>query len=168
MKLTVLFIERSNMLELLRMMKINFWKVEDVTDEQEKLSYDLIYHRAVQRFKIITTLSVTSAVFFYLGRFFSDWRPIADNLPFESYMAPGVPYYILFCFEALVGFRLVLPILALDVLMLSIMTLTEVQFKMLNKRLRSIFDFDDGVRNKCQIIHDRIRRCYDHHSFLMR
>ncbi|VEN41315.1 unnamed protein product, partial [Callosobruchus maculatus] len=58
--------------------------------------------------------------------------------------------------------------LAFDMMFMTILTYTRVQFEILNKELKGIFDAELSNEKALQRFKSRMRACIEHHDFLMR
>nr|XP_023019279.1 uncharacterized protein LOC111508090 [Leptinotarsa decemlineata] len=112
-------------------------------------------------------MTTISSINFCIGRFLIDKRRIGNNLPFEAYIPECVPFEVLFVYQCLIAFLLVISMFAMDILILTIITLMAIQFEVLNRAIVKIFeDMPNSCEDYCSI-KMRLKKYNDHHTFLM-
>ncbi|CAH1999455.1 unnamed protein product [Acanthoscelides obtectus] len=89
-----------------------------------------------------------------------------EELVYQSYRPPWLPYPILLFQQIIVGSLCTLgAMLPVDFLFMSIVTLTTVQYKILNVELRQLFDIEDTAQRK-QLLKKKIGEYVRHHAYL--
>lgn len=163
-----MFVGKTNFLRIFVMIKEKFWKIDNLQNHKIKRTC-LEFQKSVKlRSQVFIALSCVSASFFFLSRYITNRRQIGENLPFPTYVPSFVPFHILFLVEAIVGYQVMFSILAMDVVILTALTLAAIQFKMLSLELENMF-VDSGTEghNKVEMFRNRILRCNEHHNLLL-
>ncbi|KAG5885620.1 hypothetical protein JTB14_006166 [Gonioctena quinquepunctata] len=166
-KLTNLFLKRSQLLDILDSMGTHFWKFEDVQDPEGRSSFVENSRSLIRKFYSYVVISGVSTFVFATGRLIIDRRRIGNNLPYESFIPLGVPFELLFIYESIVGCVLVISIFSMDMLVFTIISLTATQFDLLNKAVMNVFSGKSSPGQEDLMIRERIRKYHEHHFFLI-
>lgn len=158
-----MFFKRKKLLKLLDSLHSESWSADSFEDNEEFVSSLKSLKLTYQLYVVLTATCSSS---FYLERYVTDGRKLAFNLPFFTYWPQFVPFHVLLAYEVLVGYALVIPIFSMDVLMLTILSLTDVQFRLLNRECTNMFSRSEKMETGLTV--EKIRRCNEHLSFLLR
>nr|XP_023023947.1 uncharacterized protein LOC111512084 [Leptinotarsa decemlineata] len=86
-----------------------------------------------------------------------------NTLPFDCYVPSWLGYYWVLIYQELVSMNtIMLPVLAMDYFFMTTVRLTQVQFKILNEKVKRIFNNDGND------IDTNIKECVKYHNFLLR
>ncbi|KAJ8967750.1 hypothetical protein NQ314_002629 [Rhamnusium bicolor] len=163
-KLSALFYKRSNIHDLLTRMKNQFWKIEDIEDEELKSSHMHTLKSLKDRFHLFNILCIITTFSFTCRTFILD----GDFLAFDSYRPEWISFYLLLLYESLVFVvGIYFPVLGTDMFMMSLLTLTQAQFKLLNHEIKKIFNAQTKMEEDMEIVNKRIRKYVDQHNFLL-
>lgn len=144
-------------------MEDRFWKLEDIVlSASEKDYFQQSYKKMRIAFHmLIFFCSLNSGCACFQTFFLED-----DILAFICYQPEWMSFYTLWFVQALVMvFSIIVPIVCLDVSLMTLLTLTQIQFKLLNKEVENIFN--DSVTFWGKNTEWRIRRVIRHHVFLL-
>nr|UTN00927.1 odorant receptor [Semanotus bifasciatus] len=159
-KLTVLFLRKSQVCDLLERMEHLFWKIEDIENLDRRRPHLKYLENLKNVCRVFTSICATTTLAFIL-------RPIflhGSYLTFDTYNPEWIPYYALWLFESMVFVTGIwFPVSGLDIIMLSILMLTKLQFRLLNEELTELFDSEADMKN----VDQRIGKCVRHHAFLI-
>ncbi|CAH1109664.1 unnamed protein product [Psylliodes chrysocephalus] len=88
---------------------------------------------------------------------------------YTKYKPDYVPRYFFLILEDIACTAALLSMLCLDVVILTLLMMTEVQFQILNNKLSNLFHFDSGKEVYYQqVLHKRIKEYVDHQNFLIK
>nr|CAI5847037.1 unnamed protein product [Callosobruchus analis] len=145
-------------------MRKRFWSIEDYSYPLLKKEYFEVSHSLRKECISYVGMMLLCATVFCYGRIIQDGQKVADNMLFKSYIPKFVNFWILFTWEHIPASGLVVLELSLDVIVLNILTMTKLQFKILRYEFENIF-YDDHGKNRD--IRLKIKKCCDHHTFLL-
>ncbi|KAG5877777.1 hypothetical protein JTB14_003174 [Gonioctena quinquepunctata] len=167
LKTTTMFAKKAEIMKLLKETKF-FWGERDLGRYPEILHQMKKDQKAIQniaRFMQVMNF-FTSSGFLVEALFTTE-----EILPARCYRPEWLNYYILlFCQEFICLLTVLLPISAMDFIFMTTVRLTRIQFRILNREMEQIFDGvkEEDTREKKRIFDRRIKRCVDHHDFLLR
>ncbi|VEN59367.1 unnamed protein product [Callosobruchus maculatus] len=151
MKLSTLFFRRKQVLDILQLTNTHFWKVDR---NSEYIDSTL---KKTSRLRVFYVTSV------YLFALSSVVKPhINGGMTFKCYKPQWLPRYVLLAFEDIISFAINSVFCCFDVLMMTLLTLAQVQFRMLNDRIDQIYNL-----NRPQKIRKNMRECINHYNFLI-
>ncbi|VEN46214.1 unnamed protein product, partial [Callosobruchus maculatus] len=156
-----MFFKKTEVVELLETMRANFWTIEKIEDSEIKKVY-IRYHK-ILKYKCLfyITIYLSTVISFFVGPILSE----GEVLSYECYRPPGISYYQLLCLVNICGMYCTLfTMIPVDMLFMSIITLTTVQFVLLNAELQTIIQHDIEGED----VDKRLRRCIKHHCFLLK
>nr|CAH7766228.1 unnamed protein product [Callosobruchus chinensis] len=163
-KCTTLFVNREKILDLLKRTQQDFWDfkvIETTSPKKRECLQPLENLKKVFHVYIVLYLSaLTSFVLF----------PIVSKgeelLIYECYRPPWLPYHVLLVLEQVVGTMCTLfTMLPVDFMFMSLITLTLVQYKLLNMELKQLFDTEAKTHHK-ESLERKIGECVKHHAYL--
>lgn len=157
---STLFMNRLVISNLLRNVRETFWRVYDIemTDSEQEF-FRRTYRRMTNQF---ITLGVLSSMYI-VSVFFPVFFMKENELPFLQYQPSWMNIYELMVIRLIVlSVGLVYPATAIMTIMMIFITLTQLQFRLLNKEIDNIFNKDNEVSNAV------IKKIIDHHNFLLR
>ncbi|CAH1997784.1 unnamed protein product [Acanthoscelides obtectus] len=163
LSLTFLFIQRSNVMQLLVDMDERFWKIEECRNKE--LKAECLQKMKILKIKYRSYVSVllSCILSYYYGRLIENRTADGDNLLFESYLPKGVPFWFMFLWMHIPGYGLSLLDITIDCTVFSIVSLTAIQFKLLAYEMQNIF----AEASDYFTIKDKFTRCNDQLSFLL-
>nr|CAH7730623.1 unnamed protein product [Callosobruchus chinensis] len=151
MKLSTLFFRRKEVLDILQLTNTHFWEVDR---NSEYINGTL---KKTSRFRIFYVTSV------YLFALSSVVKPhINGGMTFKCYKPEWLPRYVLLTFEDIISLAINSVFCCFDVLMMTLLTLAQVQFRMLNERIDQIYTLSRPER-----IRINMRECINHYNFLI-
>ncbi|KAG5892456.1 hypothetical protein JTB14_009864 [Gonioctena quinquepunctata] len=160
---TGLFLNKSRVMRLINGMK-GFWKIENLESEQYKRIIEEGNRTIQKTFNCTIFLHILTVSGFLVVPVFLK----GEVLPFESYIPEWLGYYPVLIFQQLVSLdTILLPILAMDYFFMVLVHLTQTQFKLLNKKIESVFDIDNP-EEPGKIIKQNIKECVEFHNFLLK
>ncbi|CAH2000654.1 unnamed protein product [Acanthoscelides obtectus] len=169
LNLLCLYTQRPKIMALLKDMDERFWRVDSYDHQPElKQAYLVLFNKARVKYIIYMTMMISCCVSYHYGRLVKDGRHIDNNLPFKSYLPGWMPFWVLFAWQHIASFGLVSTEIAMDVMIYSILSLTALQFKLLQHEMENIFSLEND--KKCEVmdlLKKRIKRCDDHHTLLL-
>nr|ALR72580.1 odorant receptor OR37 [Colaphellus bowringi] len=167
-KSTTMFVKKNSVQTLLAQMEKHFWPMNNY-------KYSYIHNGILNICKTIrnTTnfiwfMHFCNAMGFLVGPLITK-DPV---LPFECYRPEWMGYYTLLLFEDVTSIITILcPVLAMDVFFVTIIKLTQIQWKMLNSEIQSMFDLSPSGKisreDEENIMVMKIKKCVVHHNFLL-
>ncbi|KAG5898285.1 hypothetical protein JTB14_008628 [Gonioctena quinquepunctata] len=142
-------------------MKNGFWEMKSAGDEKEQLELktDLSNLKRTFYIEVICLFCPIPSIII---------MPILEgnSLPFPCYRPNWIPVKYLAIYQGLIAPQTVLSLLGSDMLFLGLVKLTQIQFKLLNQEMKTIFDEinDDDFE---EVTKRRLSRCIRHHLFLL-
>lgn len=159
-----MYLTKPKVLDLIDMVEKRFWKFDTLEHEEDKKNYKQMSISLRNNCRFLVAI-YQLALFGYLAPFFS----AKQKLVFDCYRPPWLHYYvILFLEEYSCIFTIFLPINVTDFLFLSLSTLTTIQFKLLNEEFRRIYSVRQRSRNEKISWTVQLRKCIEHHNFLLK
>nr|CAI5842987.1 unnamed protein product [Callosobruchus analis] len=158
-----MFLNREKILDLLKRTQQDFWdfKLVETTSPKKRVCLQPLKNLK-NVFHIYITLYLAALTSFVLFPILSKGEEL---LIYECYRPPWLPYYVLLILEQFVGTMCTLfTMLPVDFLFMSLITLTLVQYKMLNMELRQLFDTEAKPHKK--FLERKIGECVKHHAYL--
>ncbi|KAG5885622.1 hypothetical protein JTB14_006168 [Gonioctena quinquepunctata] len=156
-----MFMKKGKVQKLLNQMKKEFWNIDDYQNKSTLSKVREVLKITKKTHDFIITLHVTNSLGFLIGPFLT--REVI--LPFECFRPEWLGYYPLLFYENLTSAVSILsPVLGMDVFFMSIIRLTQIQWVLLNREILTIFDMKEA---KKEVIETKIRRCVNHHNFLL-
>nr|CAI5862134.1 unnamed protein product [Callosobruchus analis] len=155
-----MFSKKREVVQLLETMRANFWTIDSVEDSSIKKEYAR-YHN-VLKYKCLFYISIylSTVISFFVGPILSE----GEVLSYECYRPPWISYHQLLCLINICGtYSTLFTIIPVDMLFMSIITLTTVQFVLLNAELENVIQ--DELEGKD--VGKRLRGCIEHHCFLL-
>nr|CAI5862138.1 unnamed protein product [Callosobruchus analis] len=156
-----MFSKKREVVQLLETMRANFWTIDSVEDSSIKKEYAR-YHN-VLKYKCLFYISIylSTVISFFVGPILSE----GEVLSYECYRPPWISYHQLLCLINICGtYSTLFTIIPVDMLFMSIITLTTVQFVLLNAELENVIQ--DELEGKD--VGKRLRGCIEHHCFLLK
>lgn len=149
-----MFLTKQRLLKLIKAQEK--WNHDEYTDDQKIQKY----------YKVIKL-----TFFFILGMHMINvvgFDVIGDGtLPIECYIPNWLNFYTLLIIQHITAFQsIVFPVVTMDIIFMSILRLTQIQFRRLNLEMRKMFDEHGGVKKN--IISERLRTCIRKHNDLLR
>nr|CAI5852660.1 unnamed protein product [Callosobruchus analis] len=154
---------------LLNAMDEKFWKVDSYDHQPElRQAYLRMFKKARIKYYIYLVIMMFCVLSYHYGRLAKDGRHVDVNLPFKSYLPDWMPFWVLFIWQHIPSFGLVSTEISMDVIIFSIVSLTALQFKLLQYEMENIFSLDHKKEHPSRsVLSDKIRRCTNHHTFLL-
>ncbi|CAH2002984.1 unnamed protein product [Acanthoscelides obtectus] len=155
-----MFFKKREIVELLQTMRDNFWTIEMIRDSKLKKVY--VRYHDILRNKCLFYIGIylSTVVSFFVGPLLSE----GEVLSYECYRPPWLTYHQLLCVVNICGTTITLfTLIPVDMLFMSVITLTTMQFLLLNEELQNVVQ--DEIEGKD--VERTIRRCIRHHSFLL-
>nr|CAH7750340.1 unnamed protein product [Callosobruchus chinensis] len=155
-----MFLKKREIVDLLETMHANFWTIDTIADSKIRKVY-VRYHN-ILKYKCLFYISIylSTVVSFFVGPILSE----GEVLSYECYRPAWISYYQLLCLVNISGmFSTLFTIIPVDMLFMSIITFTTVQFVLLNAELQKVIQ--DDIEGKD--VDKRLRRCIRHHCFLL-
>nr|ALR72571.1 odorant receptor OR28 [Colaphellus bowringi] len=150
-KLTTLYMKRAEILDLLRRTKEHFWQIKD-DREDVKRSYKLA--------KLLKNLFFNSVVLFIISAIVKPIIIGGNTLTYKCHKPELIPRWLFLIFQDAMCVAILFTLSCTDVLILTLLILTQIQFRMLNEKIQTIHDNEVDF-------HDRLKECVDHQNFLM-
>ncbi|VEN59366.1 unnamed protein product [Callosobruchus maculatus] len=149
-KISTLYLKRSQLFNLLERTRYRFWKLKN-------------YDQMVKSTKWIRNMHAYIMITYTVAQMI---KPHMRGRPlkFRIYTPDWIPRVAVLLYEDFVMMSGISSIVAFDVLVRTFLVLAEAQFKMLNQEFLLLYDrheFDQGL------LYQRIRKCVQHHSFLI-
>nr|CAI5852655.1 unnamed protein product [Callosobruchus analis] len=169
LNLVCLYTQRSRIMALLNAMDEKFWKVDSYDHQPElRQAYLRMFKKARIKYYIYLVIMMFCVLSYHYGRLAKDGRHVDVNLPFKSYLPDWMPFWVLFIWQHIPSFGLVSTEISMDVIIFSIVSLTALQFKLLQYEMENIFSLDHKKEHPSRsVLSDKIRRCTNHHTFLL-
>nr|CAI5866181.1 unnamed protein product [Callosobruchus analis] len=152
----------SMVIHLIRRMETDFWSPDDIPlSKEEKQFFADTHQRLKTAFKMLILFCSLNSGCACFQTFF-----LPENvLAFVCYEPETINFWYIWTLQAFVMvFSIVVPIVSLDVMLMTILVLTELQFKLLNKEVETLFDVD---ANTGENVDKRIERVIRQHNFLL-
>lgn len=155
-----MFVKKTDILILVDKMNNKFWKMDDYlkTDEKAKKYYKMFR----LSFNSIIMMHLINAAGFLIIIFLTKFQ----QLVFQCYVPKFISIYGLTIQQlATCMMTILFPVMAMDVTFLSILRLTQIQFRILNSKMSKLFDNNeerDDVTTS-----QNIRTCIKQHQFLL-
>nr|ALR72550.1 odorant receptor OR5 [Colaphellus bowringi] len=87
---------------------------------------------------------------------------LSKTLPLKCYSAKWIPFHVMWFYQSfLTSVCIIMPIIAMDLLLMTFISLTHIQFKMLNLEIDRVFRRSERAKKS------EIARLVDHHNFLI-
>nr|CAI5866180.1 unnamed protein product [Callosobruchus analis] len=157
-----LYFNKSTLAILIRRMETDFWSPDDIPlSKEEKQFFADTHQRLKTAFKMLILFCSLNSGCACFQTFF-----LPENvLAFVCYEPETINFWYIWTLQAFVMvFSIVVPIVSLDVMLMTILVLTELQFKLLNKEVETLFDVD---ANTGENVDKRIERVIRQHNFLL-
>lgn len=156
-----IFLAKNEIMQILDSITTNFWNLEHLKKQKSINIYVSLHRRLKNKCHVLLTFYVGTIFAFYLGPFFSE----GDVLIYECYRPPWMPYYCIMALMDTIGtLSTLLAMIPVDIFFMSLASLAQIQFKLLNEELESLFEnFDD----EGEAVRVKIKTCINHHSFLL-
>nr|QNH68065.1 odorant receptor 41 [Apriona germarii] len=160
LKMTSLFIKRSNILNLLRTMESHFWNSENMKDSSTKKDLQKIFKFLKNVSDFFTFLCTIVAILFIIKGFLG-------QTIYEIYIPQWFPFYLSVFYQSLACvMTITCPVVGTDMFIFTTFMLTSLQFKMLNEEIKSIYGGSEENRIDTHTIKSRLKKCVGHHIFL--
>nr|CAI5865529.1 unnamed protein product [Callosobruchus analis] len=151
MKLSTLFFRRKQVFDILQLTNTHFWEVD-----RDSGSINVTLKKTT-RLRIFYVTSV------YLFALSSVVKPhINGGMTFKCYKPQWLPRYVLLAFEDIISLAINSVFCCFDVLMMTLLTLTQVQFRMLNEKIYKIYNL-----NSPENVRTNMRECINHYNVLI-
>lgn len=158
--IVALAVQRASINELVKEVRTTFWKVEDVSlsKSDRKFIYGTLKKMKLKLFAL-AGLGVIYTVVMFVPMFLTDEKA----LPFPQYQPSWMSINEILLLKLFVLiFALDISVVALISLVMTFVTLTHMQFRLLNRQIENSLNMDNGPS------HNVIKRIVDHHNFLLR
>ncbi|CAH1119197.1 unnamed protein product, partial [Phaedon cochleariae] len=149
-----LFANRPGLASLLTQTK-QFWNIHQLAISTEEKTYQKAFlDRTRHIFFFHLTFSVVTTFYISFSSLFS---------ALTCYRPSWLPIYALWSYQVLVmQFAVLLPIVCFDTLLMTFISLTYLQFRLLNRQIETMMDADTASE-----IQEKICEVVDHHVFLI-
>ncbi|CAH2010228.1 unnamed protein product [Acanthoscelides obtectus] len=156
-KLTMMYTKKREVQDMLIKVDKSFWKIDDTVNPMERQTYLKITKETRQMFHLL--------VFLFMFWLFSTFG--IYSTPMESYRPPWIPLTPLIAFENVFCVLLVITIITIDVLIMTIVILTTIQFKMVSAEVTKLFTDTSEMRYTQNTFNQKLKKLIDHHNFLL-
>ncbi|VEN51165.1 unnamed protein product [Callosobruchus maculatus] len=127
----------SMLIHLLELAANSFWSPDTIKLSPEVMEYAKRYH---YRLKWVYRLFFVSCIFNTLEFCYRTFFVDEDILVIQYWKPDWMPFYPFWLFQVLVmNFGVMFPIICLDTLIMTILVLTQIQFKLLSDELENLF-----------------------------
>ncbi|VEN59369.1 unnamed protein product [Callosobruchus maculatus] len=150
-KLSTLYFKRSQVLHLFEQTRYRFWNIKG-------------YDQMVKSTKWIRNMHASFFIIYTVTTMIKPHMKGGRSLSFRIYTPEWVPRMAVLLYEDFAVVVGISSLVAFDLLVRTFLVLAEAQFKMLNQEFLLLYDrheFDQGL------LYQRIRKCVQHHSFLI-
>lgn len=155
---TFVAMNRSKVRYLIHKLRDNFWRIEDVKNDAQRSKYEA----SLRFLKIIFFTHFGMCVIHTI--IFGSRPVVSGNYSFDLYVPDWIPKYVMLPYQLTIfPIGLFPSIVGLDLFILNLIILIQVQFKMLNDEVKKIFE----VSSSDYDVVSRIKKCVDHHNFLI-
>lgn len=143
------------------MMKTHFWDIESTTDHKTRQRHEALSRNLKRTYIVFMCLHFPDLVAVTCGPY------LMGELIVVSYEPICLPFRVHYLFQAItMTGNIFVPVVAADVLFLSVVTLTYGQFIILSNEIKNIFE-PESIPSGRKIVMERMRRCINHHRFLL-
>lgn len=117
------------------------------------------YNRKKLLMQFLIFLSLFGSLFYYIPSLFSDDEEL---LPYDSYRPPWMSYKVLVVYQFIILLISVVPsLLSTMILMMTLCTLTQLQFRLLNIQIERTLNMGTGLSKY------NVKRMFKNHNFLL-
>lgn len=156
--------KRTEIAELLKEIKENFWMLQDFNIPKRDQEY---FKRVQKNMKLKFGGILTLCLITYIS--FSCQTILADNqaLLFPCYLPSWISFNQMMFYQIIASFfNQILPAMAIDGLMMTILALTRLQFRILGLQIKNLLTNKNNVSSGELKI--KFKMLVEHHNFLMR
>ncbi|VEN51166.1 unnamed protein product, partial [Callosobruchus maculatus] len=155
-----LHFNKSKIRELLELAANSFWSPDTIKLSPEVMEYAKRYH---YRLKWVYRLFFVSCIFNTLEFCYRTFFVDEDILVIQYWKPDWMPFYPFWLFQVLVmNFGVMFPIICLDTLIMTILVLTQIQFKLLSDELENLFSSKNTRQSK-----ENLAKVVKYHDFLI-
>lgn len=125
---------------LLDMLKTGFWNIDYLKDENEKAIYVDSIKMLELKFKVYSRFLLFDVFVFLYEESARKGKLTPETYPVNLYFPKRLPAVVVILFNTAMSYVMILSMIVTDVLIFTFASLTEIQFKMLNYKLRNTFN----------------------------
>nr|CAI5851799.1 unnamed protein product [Callosobruchus analis] len=160
-RMASLYFNKAKIGDLLKISASSFWSLDRIKLAPETMEYTKKYHN---RLKLAYRLFVISCIFNTSGFCYQTFFFEEDILVIQCWKPDWMPFYPFWLFQVLVMyFGVMLPIICLDTLIMTLLVLTQIQFRLLGEELQNIF-----LSTNIQQSKKNLAKVVKFHEFLLR
>lgn len=134
-----LYINRFAILDMVNSMRENFWRIEDVPYESEKMIYTQRLKQLKFKYTIYTRFLLADVGIFLVIEALFKRELNEETWPVKLYIPSYCNKYLVYGMDFLIAYVMMVSALTTDVFMFSTTALLELQFNMLHEELRRAF-----------------------------
>ncbi|CAG9858899.1 unnamed protein product [Phyllotreta striolata] len=153
MKLTTLFLQQSKIIDLLERTRSQFWTVDDDNVEIK---------RAKRIGKVLKNAYFYSVAFFMFTTILK--TILTHDLAYRCYQPKWIPKTLLIIYQDYTCCVILFTLMSFDIMFQTLLFQTQLQFKMLNKKYKHLFDYENLGPTALKSM---LKECVDHQSFLI-
>lgn len=162
-KSTTIFSNKALLLKLLLGMQKHFCATTVTEHPENEMQLKNLNRRIYYTYRFILAMHITNALGFLAGALLTP----KDSLPFECYRPEWLDCSLMNAFQNLVSVHTILiPVVSTDLIFMSVLRLTKIQFRLLCFEIEKLFDGVDNVPTEDNTL-KKLKDCVVQHNFLL-
>lgn len=153
-----MFYKKSAILDLLNRTRDLFWKMDETRYTKKTLNRARFLTRDIFFNTAIFFIAVSVLKPLLIGRGF---------MTFKCYRPEWLPRFILLAVQDVMCATTTIVFVCFDIMVCTLLTLTQIQFRMLGNRLRQLYDTDYNGTYHHEVVRARLKDLVDHYNLLM-